>query len=57
MVEKWEYKTVVTQDFRKGKEVTDQLNDLGKLGWEAVGIHMQPMSYSYIILFKRKIVQ
>jgi hypothetical protein len=57
MVEKWEYKTYVTKDYRYPKEVTAELNYLGEYGWEAVGIHMQPMSYNYIILFKRKIVQ
>lgn len=55
MIEKWEYKTVITPDYRKREEVQELLNNLGNDGWEAVGIHMQPVSYNYLILFKRKL--
>jgi hypothetical protein len=59
MDEKWVYKTI-TLDFVHPGKVDAKLNELGKQGWEAVGVglasNMAGMATRQVVLFKKRYI-
>lgn len=60
MDEKWIYKTL-TLDFVHPGKVDEKLNELGKKGWEAIGVslasNMAGMATRQVVLFKKRFVE
>ena len=45
----WEYHTIKGQKYRDEDKILEELNILGKAGWEMCGV-----SFTYIIFLKRE---
>jgi hypothetical protein len=60
MEEKWIYKTLTLDWVNPGK-VDEKLNELGKKGWEAIGLgvasNMAGMATRHIVLFKKRFLE
>ncbi len=52
---KWEYKILYTIRSKSHRELTEIFNELGSLGWEAVGYVMNDGANGRYVCFKREL--
>lgn len=53
MAQKWEYAVVQEQ----GNKLMEEMNSMGKRGWEAISITQPTGTIQYVVIMKREMVE